>query len=110
MLGDDMINQNSSELEKKFKANSLLSKKYQCHYEKDPTTGALADMDETFGSPVLFLGSNDVAPAISPLLLSLKSLASLFLIVIFCLGSFSNNDNATQRLATMNAIGDFNDD
>merc|ERR1712194_485665 len=110
MLGDDMINKNSSELEKKFQANTLLSKKYQYYYIKDPTPDALADMDEIFGSPVLFLGSNDVTPTTSPLLLSLISLASLFLIVIFCLGTFANNDNVTQRLAEMNAIGDFNDD
>ena len=99
----------NEELEKKFQSNALLSKKYQYYYIKDPTPDALADMDEIFGSPVLFLGSNDVTPTTSPLLLSLISLASLFLIVIFCLGTFANNDNVTQRLAEMNAI-DFNDD
>ena len=57
-----MINKNSSEL-KKIQANALLSKKYKCCHMKDPIPDALADVESTFGSPALFLGSNYIATA-----------------------------------------------
>jgi len=106
MTGEDMI---SSRLEETFQA-SPLSKKYQYYYIKDPTPVALEDPNELFGSPLLLFLSNDVTPTTSPLLLSFVSFASLFLILIFSLGAFANNDMVTQRLSEMNAIGDYNDD
>ena len=67
-------------------------------------------MGEILVLPELFLGSNGITPTTSPLLLSLILLASLFLIAIFCLGAFSNNDNFARRLAEISAIVNFNND